>query len=65
MDEPKQDPQEARGIAAVIYMQRIIGINETQESARAMWHGMEKSERESLISLYSIQVRCSGKGRLL
>ena len=50
---PKEDEEKrrAKGINAIIYLQQLVGIEETREKAGAGWDAMTEHERASTLSL--------------
>ena len=50
---PKEDEEKrrAKGINAIIYLQQLVGIEETREKASAGWDAMTEHERTFTLSL--------------
>jgi len=45
---------EAEGIKAIIYLQAMAGIVETEESAKLGWSKLDNSERETTLWFYRL-----------
>lgn len=41
-----------RGINAIIYLQALVGIEETTEKATARWEAMTEAEQNTTLTLY-------------
>ena len=46
--------EESEGIKAIIYLQAMIGKEETEEQARAGWNGMTEDERSITMKAYDM-----------
>jgi len=45
---------EKQGIEAIIYLQSLAGITETEEQARAGWRSMSDSEKQTTMFTYNL-----------
>ena len=51
--EVKSDElSEDEGVKAIIYLQRMVSIEGTEEKARAGWRGMNEHEKRETINIY-------------
>lgn len=44
---------EDEGIRAIIWLQALAGIEETEEEARVGWQGMSVAEQQTTINIYN------------
>lgn len=49
-----KDEQEAAGVKAIMEMQALAGINESEEEARAGWASLSEHERQRTLLAYDI-----------
>ena len=47
-----EDQYKARTIRAIVFLQHLIGVEETHEQAEAGWRGMSGWERQSTLDSY-------------
>lgn len=47
------ETEEQAGVKAIIALQALIGIKETEEQAKAGWHSLTPHEKESTIQIYN------------
>lgn len=55
MPTDEQD-REAKGIAAIIFLQSSVGIVEPEEKARRGWRGMTEREREITLNTHQMML---------
>lgn len=60
--ETKEQPSEADGIKAIIYLQSMLSIQETEEGARAGWARMSEDERRRTMDAYRAVSKLMGQG---
>jgi hypothetical protein len=49
----EEKEREEKGIAAIIYLQSLAGLTETEEEARKGWRAMHEAERQGTLTLHA------------
>lgn len=47
-------PEEQKGVRALIYLQEMLGLTETEEQAIVGWRRMTQKEKDRTISAYRV-----------